>query len=118
LLPAQGHWLQLALHHLETGELVGDLALHALEGEAKRFEIGFTISRANQRKGFAKEALTGLLDYLVANQAVEGFIATPDSRNQGSIGLLLSLGFIQDPSKSWIEQFKGETVTVYFFERA
>jgi hypothetical protein len=32
--------------------------------------------------------------------------------------LLLSLGFIQDPSKSWIEEFKGETVTVYFFERA
>ena len=116
-LPSPGNWLQLAIHDRTTAELFGDLAIHALENEANCFEIGFTISRENQNKGFAKEAASRLIEHLIAEVQAKSFIATPDARNKASIALLLSLGFRQDVSKSWTEEFKGETVRVLYLQR-
>ena len=117
LLPESGQWLQLAIHDRKTGNLFGDFAIHRMENELDCFEIGFTVSIQFQRLGYAKEAAEKVLDYLVTQAGAKKFIATPDSRNDASIRLLLSLGFQQSQSKTWSEAFKGETVTVLFFEK-
>ena len=116
-LPARDQWLQLAICNLETGELIGDLALHTLE-EDDSYEIGFTISKPHQRKGFAKKAASRLLRYLFEEVRARRLIASTDSRNISSIKLLEALGFRQNRDKSWQEEFKGETVTILFFELA
>jgi RimJ/RimL family protein N-acetyltransferase len=118
LLPEKGHWLQLALHDRTTRELIGDLAIHAVAEQKDCLELGFTIARNHQKKGFAKEATSKLLEHLTAEAGARKFIATPDARNRASIGLLLALGFYQDQTKTWTEEFKGETVTVIFFEKS
>ena len=115
-LPSKGEWLQLAIHLTETGELIGDLALHALDEPQEGYEIGFTVSKAFQGQGYAKEASAALIEHLVREIGARRFIATPDSRNLPSIKLLESLGFVQRPEKSWDEFFKGENVTVDYFE--
>ena len=115
-LPEQGSWLQLAIHDLQTRVLIGDVALHNKEQD-DCYEIGYTIAKPFQNQGFAKEAVSRVLEELVSMFGVKRFIATPDSRNEPSIRLLVSLGFEQIASESWTEEFKGELVTVLFFER-
>ena len=112
---SKGEWFQLAIHSLSTGELLGDIALHVLE-EADNFEIGYTLAAKNHGQGFAREAVAELLRYLFEDLTAQRVLANTDSRNQASINLLLRLGFTMVPSKSWTEEFKGETVTVNFFE--
>ncbi len=115
-LPPNGEWLQLGIHLNESGELIGDLALHALDAAEPSFEIGYTIAKRFQGQGYAKEAASALIEYLMREVGSKRFIATPDRRNLPSIRLLQSLGFTQRPEKSWDEFFKGENVTVDFFE--
>lgn len=116
LLPETGQWLQLAIHNQVTSELIGDLALHSLDRANGVFEIGFTISRNHQRHGFAKEAAERLVEFLFETQAAVKIVAHTDSRNLASIATLGALGFKQDPTKSWDEEFKEEPTTVYYFE--
>jgi RimJ/RimL family protein N-acetyltransferase len=117
VLPEKGDWLQLAVRDQKTKELIGDLAIHAVAEQEHCFELGFTLARTHQKKGFAKEATTKLLEHLTSEAGAKKFIATPDARNKASIGLLLALGFSQNSTKTWSEEFKGETVTVLYFEK-
>ena len=117
VFPEKGDWLQLAVRNQKTKELIGDLAIHAVAEQKDCFELGFTIARNHQKKGFAKEATSKLLEHLTSESGAKKFIATPDARNKASIGLLLALGFSQDSTKTWTEEFKGETVTVLYFKK-
>ena len=116
LLPVAGDWLQLAIHDRVSGELLGDMALSTLENTEFSFEIGFTLSKMNQGKGFASEAVSCLVGYLFEEIGAERLIATCDRRNSPAIKLVLSLGFVQRPERSWVENFKNEKVTVDYFE--
>lgn len=115
-IPDPGEWLQLGIHTLSSDELVGDLALHAVPESEKVFEIGFTISRMHQGKGFAKEAASAIIRHMLKEQIAKKFIATTDSRNQPSIRALSALGFKNDPERGWFENFKNEEVFVEYFE--
>lgn len=117
VMPAPGEWLQLAIRNRFTGELIGDLALHALEDDDCAFEIGFSISLPHQRQGLAKEAAASLVSYLFTEIKAKKIIAQTDRRNAPSIALLQSLGFQMDPSKRLTEEFKGEEVTVDYYSQ-
>ena len=116
LLPVAGAWLQLAIHDRVSGELLGDMALNALEDEEFSFEIGFTLSKINQGKGFGNEAVGCLVGYLFDEIGAKRLIATCDQRNSPAIKLASSLGFVHKPERSWTENFKNEEVTVDYFE--
>jgi len=109
--PAQDDWLQLGVREIESQQLVGDLALHRLEAPGE-YELGFTFAREHQGKGYATESAAALLDYLLMVRKAKSVIAYTDSRNLPSKKLLDSLGFVNKPAESWVEEFKGETVTV------
>lgn len=115
-LPLNGEWLQLALHDVNTGELIGDLAMHSLADDNSQFEIGFTIALKQQRKGYATEGLGRLMQHLFGKVGASVLIAHTDSRNTAAINLLLALGFNQHSDKRWSENFKNELVTVEYFE--
>jgi RimJ/RimL family protein N-acetyltransferase len=115
LFPDKGEWLQLAIHLLDSGEHIGDLALHTLEADSE-YEIGFTVAAEHQGKGLAKEAASTLIRQLFEEHGAKRIVATPDARNLASRGLLASLGFVEDPARSWQEEFKGEFVTVEFYQ--
>jgi aminoglycoside 6'-N-acetyltransferase len=109
--PAQDDWLQLGVRPIETQQLVGDLALHRLKTEGE-YELGFTFAREHQGKGYARESAAALLDQLLTVRNAKSVVAYTDSRNLPSKKLLESLGFVNKPAESWVEGFKGETVTV------
>lgn len=111
-IPSAGKWLQLAIHDRPSGELLGDLALHSLDQEGLTFEIGFTLAQENQGKGFAREALKGLMTFLLDENSAVALVANCDQRNERASKLLLSLGFEKDISKTQTEFFKNEVVSV------
>ncbi|MEK9536303.1 MAG: GNAT family N-acetyltransferase [Aquiluna sp.] len=116
-MPLEDGWLQLAIQDIESGNLLGDLALHALRRK-NSFEIGFTIAPRYQRHGYASEAASALLERLLRQHGATSVIANTDSRNVASIRTLEALGFSAVAEKTWTEWFKGENVTVLHYERA
>ncbi len=86
-----GHWYQLAIVTKDTGELVGDLALHFIDDD--QVEIGFTVSPEHQRKLVAFQAVSTLLSYLFNELGKHRVVATTDTKNVGSYKLLEKLGF-------------------------
>jgi len=116
VLPATGNWLQLAIHDRETGGLLGDLALHAIDDVELTFEIGFTLATKNQGSGIAREAVRRLLDFLFNEFGAISACAHCDSRNSPAISLLVALGFHNRPTDSATEFCKNESIVVNKFE--
>ncbi len=116
LLPSPGEWLQLAIHDRTTGELLGDLAVHAIAVTERSFEIGFTLAQPHQGKGIAREATQRLLEFLFTEADAQAVRASCDRRNAPSVALLDALGFRARPTEGWVESFKGEKVSVDVFE--
>src|SRR6185437_3323291 len=76
-----GTWFQLAIELTGTGALIGDLGLHTLSDRSGQAEIGFTLAREHQGKGYATEAVNRLLDYVFGGLGKHRVIAVTDARN-------------------------------------
>jgi RimJ/RimL family protein N-acetyltransferase len=83
-----GEWFQFAIESKETGDLIGDCALRVDEHEPYRAEIGFTLAREYQGRGFASEAVSRLLDYAFNTLGLHRVVAIVDCRNEPSVALL------------------------------
>jgi RimJ/RimL family protein N-acetyltransferase len=88
-----GEWVQYAIENKATGRLIGDCAIKL---DASIAETGITISHLEQRKGYAKEALTAILHFLFDIKQVHRIVETVDAENTASIHLLKSIGFRQE----------------------
>lgn len=90
-----GQWVQYAIEEKNTGRLIGDCAIK-LDNDVRLGEIGITISPEQQKKGHAKEVLTGILDFLFSREDFHRITETVDAENIASIQLLKSIGFRQE----------------------
>ncbi len=91
-----GEWVQYAITNIETGKLVGDCAIKLDQHDNRLAEIGITIAPQEQRKGYAKEALKGILDFLFGLEDFHRVTEIVDAENTASIQLLKSVGFRQE----------------------
>ena len=87
-----GTWFQFAIQDRATDELIGDCGLRPEADEPGLAELGFTLARHHQGKGFAREAITAVLEYAQERLGVREIIAVTDARNSASIALLERLG--------------------------
>ena len=83
-----GEWFQFAIESKQTRDLIGDCGLRVDEHELYRAEIGFTLAREYQGRGFASEAVSLLLDYAFDALGLHRVIAIADCRNAPSVALL------------------------------
>lgn len=104
---ARGEWLQLAVTVRATGELIGDCGFRSMRADPTQAEIGFTIGRPWQGRGYGAEAAGLLADWLLAAGRRRLF-AVVDGRNRPSHRMLERLGFRRDPSFDRLTWFKGE----------
>jgi RimJ/RimL family protein N-acetyltransferase len=111
-LPEPGGWLQLAIRNAVTGELYGDVAVHALEDLSDTFEIGITLAVASQHRGIAAEALNRILDHLFVDVNAHRVTANCDTRNAAVAKLLRTAGLRKESSQIDLEYFKGEWITL------
>jgi RimJ/RimL family protein N-acetyltransferase len=83
-----GTWYQLGILVRETDELIGDIGIHFIDSDNSQTEIGFTLSLEYQGKGYATEAVIGVINYLFNNFKKHRIIASVDPENRKSITLL------------------------------
>ena len=85
-----GEWFQVAVDL--DGVLIGDCAFAPWAQEPRTAEIGFTIAPGQQRRGYAREAVTGLLGYLFGTLGKHRVTASCDVRNAASARVLEAVG--------------------------
>ncbi len=91
-----GEWVQYAVALKSENELIGDCAIKLQQPDSRIVEIGMTISTEHQKKGFAKEAMSGIIKWLFSEKEIQRIQETTDAENIASIQMLKSLGFRQE----------------------
>jgi RimJ/RimL family protein N-acetyltransferase len=108
-----GEWVQYGIENNTTRKLIGDCAIKLKQNDTRLGEIGITISPLEQRKGYAKETLIAILNYLFSRNDFHRVTETVDAENIASIELLKSVGFREEGH--FIENifFKGKWGSEY-----
>ena len=105
--PGRPGWFQYAVELRGTGELVGDVAV-CLHENLLQADIGFTVATAHQRRGYAREAVSAVLDHLFTERGLLRASAECDARNAASAALLAALGFRREGLRREHTLLKGE----------
>lgn len=112
-----GEWFQFAVARRDDGVLVGDCAAAPGAGDPRVVEIGFSLARSHQGRGYATEAVGRLLDYLFEDEQgvrpVHRVTAGCDVRNTRSAALLERVGMRREGHLVESEWFKGEWTSEY-----
>jgi len=103
----EGEWFQIAVALRATGQLIGDVGLHPLDGDPGSAEIGYTFDPAFAGHGYASEAVAALLTYAFTQRGKAEIMAWTDTHNARSVALLTRLGFRHDPASRHRNLFKG-----------
>lgn len=91
-----GEWIQYGIENKATKQLIGDCAIKLDKYDVRIAEIGITISHFEQKKGYAKEVLLGVLTFLFDTKNILRVVEIVDAENIASINLLKSIGFKQE----------------------
>jgi [ribosomal protein S5]-alanine N-acetyltransferase len=91
-----GDWVQYGIENREKRQLIGDCAIKLDTHDTRIAEIGITISHLEQRNGYAKEVLQGILAFLFDTREMHRVVEIVDAENIASINLLKSTGFKQE----------------------
>lgn len=86
-------WFQYVIIEKELQKIVGDLGIHFMDVENKQAEIGCTLNKEFQNKGYATEAVKRTIDYLFNELNKHRIITSIDPENTNSIRLLERIGF-------------------------
>jgi RimJ/RimL family protein N-acetyltransferase len=111
--PGELPWLLRAIV-LEEPEpvVVGHIGFHAPPDERGRVEIGYTVTPAHRRCGYAREAVVAMAAWASREHGVPVLVASVSPDNEPSLGLVRGLGFVQ-VGDQWDEEDGLELV----FER-
>ncbi|MBK6735700.1 MAG: GNAT family N-acetyltransferase [bacterium] len=105
-----GPWCQLAIRLRAEGLLIGDLGVRVTAEDPRQVEIGFTLAPAYQGRGYATEAVSGLIGHLLGPLAKHRVFASADPRNARSLALLERVGMRREAHFHESLWFKGEWV--------
>lgn len=92
----KGEWVQYGIENKKTKKIIGDCAIKLDQYDVRIAEIGITISHTEQKKGYAKETLVAILNFLFDIEGFHRVTETVDAENIASIELLKSVGFKQE----------------------
>lgn len=86
-------WFQLAVTDKEKELFIGDIGVHFFGSENKQVELGCTLNKKYQNKGYATEALTKVIDHMFRDLEKHRIITSIDPQNTDSIRLVERIGF-------------------------
>jgi RimJ/RimL family protein N-acetyltransferase len=112
-VPGQG--FQIAIELKETSVLIGDCYFIINELDDRQAEIGFTLSRAYQGRGFATEAVSCFLNHAFLTFDLHRVIAITDCENAAATALLERLGMRREGHFLQNIWFKGKWGDEYLY---
>jgi RimJ/RimL family protein N-acetyltransferase len=83
---------QFAVALRADDSLIGDVYLRPLDYDDRQGEIGYTLARERQGRGYAYEAVSAVLGYAFATLGLHRMTALVDQENVPSIALLKRIG--------------------------
>lgn len=86
-------WFQLVIIEKSSNKIVGDLGLHFYDDKNQQVEIGCTLAKSSQGKGYATEAVRIVISYLFSDFNKHRVVASIDPDNLPSIALFERLKF-------------------------
>ena len=107
-----GQWSQIAIAEPQTSQLIGDIGLYLTE-DSSYAEIGFTLAKSAQGRGYATAAVEATLALTLTKTSVPKLLGITDARNEASIRLLSRVGMQQIECRQ--SMFKGESCTELVF---
>jgi RimJ/RimL family protein N-acetyltransferase len=112
-----GTWFQFILIEHNSDTIIGDIGVHFLETDSsnKQAEIGYTLDKNFRGKGFASEALTVIINYLIVDLKKHRIIASINPANKDSIRLVERFGFRKEAHFKEGFFFRGEWVDDLLF---
>jgi len=90
---ADGSSARLAIALRSTGEVIGNVSLHAFDDVSRRCSLGYMLLRTEQGKGYMTEALRAAIGHAFGSLNINRIEADIDPRNLPSIRLLERIGF-------------------------
>ncbi|MEO7424143.1 MAG: GNAT family N-acetyltransferase [Fibrobacteria bacterium] len=87
----RGVWNEFAAEMKDGGKVIGNISFKMTDEEQLQAEIGFHFNRAFHGRGYGKEAVIGLIEYLWKLGA-HRIWAVSDTRNENSWRLMERLG--------------------------
>jgi RimJ/RimL family protein N-acetyltransferase len=87
----ENYWYQMGIFF--NIKMIGDIGIHFMAPDNKQCELGYTINSSFQKKGFGKESVVGIIDYLFKKLEKHRITASLNPDNIASIALLESIGF-------------------------
>jgi RimJ/RimL family protein N-acetyltransferase len=91
---AKGATLRFGIELVETGELIGQVALYSFDQQNRRCDVGYALGRAYWGQGYLREALEVLLEHAFGALDLNRVEADIDPRNTASAKALTRLGFL------------------------
>lgn len=86
-------WFQLVIMDTALHQIVGDIGVHFFGEEHLQVELGCTLHKDFQGKGYATEALRTLISYLFNELNKHRITTSIDPENHNSIQLVERIGF-------------------------
>lgn len=86
-------WYQVLITNKETKVVIGDLGIHFFGSENLQVELGITLDKNFHGKGYASEALKGVIDFLFNDLKKHRIMASVDPDNIDSLNLMERIGF-------------------------
>lgn len=84
-------WFQLVIVERNSNQIIGDVGVHFID--EYQVELGITLAKIKQGKGFATEALKALITHLFEKLNKHRITASIDPENTSSIKLFERLSF-------------------------
>jgi RimJ/RimL family protein N-acetyltransferase len=107
--PGQPGWFQFGLEAKEAGGLIGDCGLRIDPANTRLGQVGYTIAAEHWGRGYASEALRGLVDFAFRTLPnLHRLAADADPRNRASLRVLVKCGFRQEGHQVQSWWSKGE----------
>ena len=111
---APGGWVQFSVLDAD-GALVGDVGLRAVDEEPGVIVLGYTIAPAHQGKGYATEAVRGLVGYAFDVLGADAVRAHADEENEPSTNVMRKAGLRL--VERWDHEEDGQVWHIVRYER-
>jgi aminoglycoside 6'-N-acetyltransferase len=94
-----GEWHQFAVVDKTMGVTVGDVGLHVRPADPLIADVGYTIARRYQRRGYATEAVGAIIEFAFDVVGVSTVLANALAENEASRAVAERVGMALD--KQW-----------------
>lgn len=116
----EGEWFQTALELKATHTLIGDVGYFPRKGYNGQAYLGYTLARPFWGQGYAREAVSRIIEYLMDELKLHRIVADCDTDNTSSIRLLEWLGFRREAhhvESYWLGDRWGDEYDYALLER-